>query len=204
MLNNHRSLPKKRIRSTRADSFFSVCYTSTLSKCKGKKYIVMTDIFEADVNNGDHADAILVMLNEYAMDIMGGSKGISAFVQQNLISQLKSRPEALVLLALNQLQPVGLAIAFEGFSTFQAKPLLNLHDFAVSSHARGKGIAKAMLEKLENIARHRGYCKITLEVLEGNLRAQKIYKDFGFHSYNLDAAMGRALFLHKELVEFSS
>lgn len=164
----------------------------------------MTDVFKADLNNGEHADAILVMLNEYAMDIMGGSKGISAFVQQNLISQLKSRPEALVLLALNQLQPVGLAIAFEGFSTFQAKPLLNLHDFAVSSHARGKGIAKAMLEKLENIARHRGYCKITLEVLEGNLRAQKIYKDFGFHSYNLDATMGRALFLHKELVEFSS
>ena len=159
----------------------------------------MIDIIEADLKNNNHGDAILFMLNEYATDIMGGGDGISDYVKQNLIAQLKAKPGTLVLLAYDQSQPIGLAISFEGFSTFQAKPLLNLHDFAVSSHARGKGVAKAMLEKLESISKQRGYCKITLEVLEGNSRAQKIYKDFGFHSYSLEPTMGRALFLDKGL-----
>jgi len=56
-----------------------------------------------------------------------------------------------------------------------------------------------ILEKVEAIAIERGYCKLTLEVLEGNVRAQKVYKDFGFASYVLDYEMGRALFLDKKL-----
>lgn len=156
-------------------------------------------VTEADLNNSKHQEAILVMLNEYASDIMGGGAGISDYVKNNLIAQLKSRGGTLVLLAFDQAQPIGIAIAFEGFSTFQARPLLNLHDFAVSSHARGQGVAKVMLEKLETISKQRGYCKITLEVLEGNERAQKIYKDFGFTSYYLNPIMGRALFLDKGL-----
>lgn len=160
----------------------------------------MEEIFEADLYNSKHQEAILSLLNEYALDIMGGGVGISDFVKENLIAQLQTKSGTLVILAFDQLQPIGLAIAFEGFSTFQAKPLLNLHDFAVSAQARGKGVAKAMLEKLELIAKQRGYCKITLEVLEGNIRAQKIYKDFGFRSYSLEPSMGRALFLDKGLL----
>lgn len=159
----------------------------------------MIEIIEADLNNSTQAEAILQLLNEYAADIMGGGTGISDFVKQNLIAQLKTKPETLVLLVYDQLHPIGLAVAFEGFSTFSAKRLLNLHDFMVSSQARGKGIAKAMLEKLESISKDRGYCKITLEVLEGNIRAQKIYKDFGFNSYSLEPAIGRALFLDKKV-----
>ena len=36
-------------------------------------------------------------------------------------------------------KPVGLATTFEGFSTFAAKPLINIHDIAVLPDYRGRG-----------------------------------------------------------------
>jgi ribosomal protein S18 acetylase RimI-like enzyme len=69
----------------------------------------------------------------------------------------------------------------------------------VRSSARGKGIGKNILSHLETIAIQRGYCKITLEVLEGNTRAQKVYTDFGFNSYTLTQSTGRAMFWEKKL-----
>jgi ribosomal protein S18 acetylase RimI-like enzyme len=57
-----------------------------------------------------------------------------------------------------------------------------------------------MLDKLEEIARSKGCCKLCLEVLEGNVRAQKVYKSFGFASYQLDPSMGKALFWNKKLI----
>ena len=76
-------------------------------------------------------------------------------------------------------KPAGLAICFEGFSTFAWKPLLNIHDFAVASEFRKRGLAKRILEKVE-LAHTLGCCKIILEVLEGNKTAQIVYKSCGF------------------------
>jgi ribosomal protein S18 acetylase RimI-like enzyme len=102
-----------------------------------------------------------------------------------------------ILLAYGGDNALGLVIAFEGFSTFYAMPLMNIHDFVVEEASRGKGIARLMLDKIEEIALERGCCKLTLEVLEGNERAQKVYQKFA--SYVLDPEMGRALFLDKKL-----
>ena len=57
--------------------------------------------------------------------------------------------------------------------------------------------ADAML--VEDIARERGCCKITLEVLEGNPVAQGSYRKFGFSDGQLDPAHGRMLFWNKYL-----
>jgi len=56
-----------------------------------------------------------------------------------------------------------------------------------------------MLQKVEEIARQRGCCKITLEVLEGNALAQSAYRKFGFDDSVFDPAHGRMLFWHKPL-----
>ncbi len=42
-----------------------------------------------------------------------------------------------------------------------------------------------MLQKVREIARQRGCCKITLEVLEGNDVAQAAYRKFGFDESDL-------------------
>nr|GFD20020.1 hypothetical protein [Tanacetum cinerariifolium] len=54
-----------------------------------------------------------------------------------------------------------------------------------------------MLTKVEEIARQRGCCKMTLEVLEGNEVALGAYRKLGFSDYQLDPQMGRALFWQK-------
>ena len=56
-----------------------------------------------------------------------------------------------------------------------------------------------MLRKVQDIARERGCCKITLEVLEGNEVAQSSYRKFGFSDGQLDPAYGRMLFWNKYL-----
>lgn len=159
----------------------------------------MTKIIEADLNNPQHLDDFLTVLDAYATDIMGGGEALPDVVMSTLGPKLTERNDSLVFLAYTDGQLSGFCNCFEGFSTFKAKPLLNIHDFAVMPPFRGKGVAKALLEKAEKVSRERDYCKMTLEVLEGNARARKIYADFGFAGYELDKTMGSALFLEKEL-----
>ena len=130
---------------------------------------------------------------------MGGGEDLSPFVKTNLILALQSRQGVLIVLASVDQKPAGLAICFEGFSTFACKPLLNIHDFAVAPEFRGRGLAKRILGKVEELARQLGCCKITLEVLEGNKTAQAVYNTCGFTHYELDAQMGRAFFWQKKL-----
>jgi GNAT superfamily N-acetyltransferase len=158
-------------------------------------------ILPADLNKPIHGMDVIRLLRHYASDIMGGGEDLSEFARENLISQLKKRSGVYVILAYEQDEPVGLAIAFEGFSTFYALPLINIHDLVVVEAFRGKGIARRMLNKIEETALERGCCKLTLEVLEGNERALKVYKDFGFASYQLDPKIGKALFLDKKIIK---
>jgi len=130
---------------------------------------------------------------------MGGEEDLSSFVRTNLISALQLRQGIHIVLAFVDKKPAGLAICFEGFSTFACKSLLNIHDFAVAPEFRGRGLAKRILEKVEGLARQLDCCKITLEVLEGNKTAQAVYSAFGFAHYELDAQMGSAFFWQKKL-----
>jgi ribosomal protein S18 acetylase RimI-like enzyme len=130
---------------------------------------------------------------------MGGATPLREDVKARLPSDLARRTGTCVLLARVEGVPAAVAVAFEGYSTFEAKPLLNLHDFVVAPRFRGRGIALRLLERLEAEARSRGCCKITLEVLENNTRARGIYARFGFGGYELDPAAGKALFFQKKL-----
>jgi len=158
----------------------------------------MFSVIQADLTNPQHAQAEINLLDAYARDPMGGGKGLANNVKQELCGQLVRR-DAVVVLAFDGETPVGLTNAFEAFSTFRCKPILNIHDIAVLPAYRGKGIASAMLAEVEKIARQRGCCKLTLEVLENNAPARAVYDKFGFRGYELDPAAGKALFLEKIL-----
>jgi ribosomal protein S18 acetylase RimI-like enzyme len=159
----------------------------------------MTQLINADLSNPIHADAIVGLLNDYAMDAMGGGQQLADFVQANLITALRKRSDVHVVLAFVDNRPAGLAICIEGFSTFACKPLLNIHDLAVAQAFRGQGISKLLMQQVEQVAIGLGCCKITLEVLEGNQLAQALYKASGFAPYELDPAMGKAMLLQKKL-----
>ncbi|MBK7975719.1 MAG: GNAT family N-acetyltransferase [Deltaproteobacteria bacterium] len=85
-----------------------------------------------------------------------------------------------------------------GFSTFAARPLINVHDLAVLPEYRGHGIGRALLRAVERAARERGCVKLTLEVQENNQRARSVYAAAGFAQAEYGAS-GGALFCSKRL-----
>jgi ribosomal protein S18 acetylase RimI-like enzyme len=159
----------------------------------------MTEIFLADLSDSGHATAVLYLLNEYAEDIMGGGEELSKHTREHLIDELNKRNDCVIVLAFIDGKPAGLAICFEGFSTFICAPILNVHDFTVAPEFRGQGLSKQLLAKVEKLAADRGCAKLTLEVLEGNAIARGLYEKFGFDRYELDPQMGKALFYEKKL-----
>ena len=159
-------------------------------------------ICRADYANPSHADALVSLLDAYARDPMGGGEPLSEFARANLVPALAARPQAFSVLAFGGAAgdfPIGLVNCFEGFSTFACRPLINVHDVAVLPGYRGQRVAEKMLALVEEIAYERGACKLTLEVLQGNTGAFKLYTRAGFVNYQLDPTMGQAQFLQKWL-----
>ena len=157
------------------------------------------NIIQADYADPLHAVALVSLLDDYARDISGGGEPLSDFTKTHLVSALAARPQAFSVLAFEGAQPVGLVNCMEGFSTFACKPLVNVHDVVVIASQRGKRLGEKMLELVEYIAAQRGACKLTLEVLQGNASAIKLYQRIGFAAYQLDPAMGQAQFFQKWL-----
>lgn len=157
------------------------------------------NLVQANYADAAHMAALLGLLDGYARDPMGGGEPLSAFALQNLPAALAGRPTLFSVLAFDGTLPVGLINCVEGFSTFACQPLVNVHDVVVAASHRGQGIAEKMLVKVEAIARERGACKLTLEVLSGNHSAQKLYRRVGFDNYQLDPGMGQAQFMQKWL-----
>lgn len=157
------------------------------------------DILRADYLDSQQAADIVFLLDRYASDPMGGGEPLSLWVRDNLVASLAALPHALTLLCYVDGRPAGLVNCFEGFATFSCKKILNIHDIAVLEEFRGLGLSQLLLAEVEAVARRMGCGKITLEVLEGNVPAQGAYRKFGFDAYQLDPALGRALFWQKSL-----
>jgi len=153
------------------------------------------------VNFLDPSDrqALLAMLDMYARDPMGGGEPLPLDTQTRLCDDLAKFFGAVSWLAFKDGKPVGLLNALPGYSTFKARPLLNVHDIAVDPAHRGQGVGQALLTAMEAYARAAGCCKVTLEVLSGNTQAQRAYQRFGFEQYSLSPETGQALFMQKWL-----
>lgn len=144
-------------------------------------------------------DDFLNLLDHYMRSPSGTGKPMPAALRTSLPAELRKRPTVLSFLAYQDGRAAGLINCVEGFSTFAGKPLLNIHDIIVHEDFRRRGMARALLAHAEQAALARGCCKLTLEVLEGNHGARKAYTGFGFQAYQLDPAMGQALFMEKKL-----
>ena len=157
------------------------------------------EVIEARYSDPDHAAALVDLLDQYAQDPAGGAKPLSAYARKHLAAELAARPTAFSVLAFDGSTPVGLINCIEGFSTFACRPLVNVHDVVVLASHRGQGVGMLMLERVQQIARERGACKLTLEVLSGNRSAIALYEKVGFEPYQLDPAMGHARFYQRWL-----
>lgn len=173
-----------------------------------------TEISATDLTSERDAAVCLALIDAYARDPMGGSAPLRADVRARLVPDLReriARGAAVVLIARRGGAAIGIAVCFVGYSTFHARPLLNLHDLAVMPEARGTGLGQALLAAVAAQARALGCCKVTLEVREDNARARRVYEHVGFADYSAagsaaDSAGGtaggsatRTLFLEQTL-----
>ena len=159
-------------------------------------------ICQADYAKPSHAAALVHMLDAYARDPMGGGAALSDYARSHVVAELARLPQAFSVLAFDGAgddTPVGLVNCMQGFSTFACKPLVNVHDLAVLNAYRGQGVAERMLAVVDALARQRGACKLTLEVLSGNAAAMRLYARVGFADYALDPVAGQARFMQKWL-----
>jgi GNAT superfamily N-acetyltransferase len=159
----------------------------------------ITTVIEADLNRTEHQRAIVDLIDAYARDPMGDGKPLAADVRRSLIPGLRQHPTTIVFLAYQRDDPVGIAVCFRGFSTFAARPLVNIHDLAVLPDCRGLGVGRLLLETIGRKARDIGCCKLTLEVQENNRKARRVYASAGFAQAVYEEAAGGALFLSKML-----
>lgn len=158
-------------------------------------------IVRANLSDPGHAAAVLALTDAYARDPMGNDAALDPAVRARLIDGLNGHPTTLVFLAYVDQAPAGIATCFRGFSTFNARPLINVHDLSVLPALRGMGIGRALLDAVEREARASGCCRITLEVREDNLRARRAYAAAGFGPASADGRTGAAtyFFLSKPL-----
>ncbi len=156
-------------------------------------------IIEADLRLPEHQEAVLAMVDAYSRDAMGEAKPLDPDVRARLIPGLQKHSTTLIFLAFDGDRPVGAAVCFIGFSTFAAKPLINIHDFVVLPASRGKGVGRRLLDAVEGKARELGCCKLTLEVMDNNHHALRMYRAAGFVRYAPQEKTGTAIFMSKPL-----
>lgn len=95
-------------------------------------------------------------------------------------------------------EPVGFALFFLNYSTWEGRAGLFLEDIYVTESARRHGVGRRLVEDLAALAAERGYARFDLSVLDWN-PARRFYAALGFRHltewlpYRLDGDALRAL-----------
>jgi len=137
-------------------------------------------IRDADLLDARESLALVEIIDGYAREPGGQSAPLSDEARAALAPGLREHPAAFALLAWQGDVAVGAAVCVWGFSTFTGCPSLNVHDLAVRTGHRGRGIGRLLLEEIERRALARGSSKLTLEVHATNVGAMRLYRRFGF------------------------
>lgn len=147
----------------------------------------------ADLATSANQAAIIELLDHYSQHKMGNGHPLPAEVKGRLIEGLRAHPMSRVFLAYDSDRPVGIAVCFIGFSTFKAKPLVNIHDLAVNESHRARGVGTQLIDAVIEFATSLGCCAITLEVRADN-PARKLYVKKGFQTLSEPLAPDATLF----------
>ncbi len=137
-----------------------------------------TSVIYLDVSNEAHRSQFKQLFDEYA-------SSVSANLDPLITSKIYELPYFHGFLCLVEQKPAAFAVCFESFSTYRSKKVLNIHDFMVSLNHRGQGIGKILLDGIEQFCNHHDFLKITLEVDDNNIVAQKLYSSCNFQDHQV-------------------
>lgn len=131
-------------------------------------------------SNPYHCQRFADLINHYKEDPMGGGKPLTKREQLYLLDGMQNHPSSLVMFAVISDEIVGMVTCFVNFSTFNVKKYLYVHDIIVQKEYRDFGVGRKLMEKCIDIAKEKGYCKVTLEVRDDNVKAKALYESLGF------------------------
>jgi ribosomal protein S18 acetylase RimI-like enzyme len=154
---------------------------------------------EARLDDPDDRRAVTELVDAYAQDPLASRQRLPDEVRARLADGLRNHPTTIVFLAIDKGKPAGVAVCFLGFSTFAARPLINVHDLAVLAGSRRRGLGRLLLRHVEMKARELGCCKVTLEVREDNSAARALYRHVGFDDARFGGDTAPVQFLEKQL-----
>jgi ribosomal protein S18 acetylase RimI-like enzyme len=153
-------------------------------------------IRDADLTDAAHGASLVAIIDSYARGAGGQGAPLEDEARATMVRGLGAHPSAFALLAFVADHAVGAAVCVWTYSTFAARPALNVHDLAVLPDFQGRGVGRALLAEVEARARARGCCKLTLEVHDTNERAKRLYRQIGFGPWDVPT-----LFVTKPLVD---
>ena len=94
---------------------------------------------------------------------------------ENLLTEIR-KPAGCFLVALRQASPVGYV------SAVLVPPEAFVNNLAVAEPCRGRGVATALMRRLENACADAGVTAVKLEVRCGNTAARSLYRSLGYVS----------------------
>ena len=99
---------------------------------------------------------------------------------ENLLREwIFEKKKAEVIFAEENNEPVGFALFFHNFSTFLGRAGIYLEDLFVKPEHRGKGVGKALLQRLAQIAMERGCGRLEWACLDWNRSSIDFYLSLG-------------------------
>jgi GNAT superfamily N-acetyltransferase len=120
---------------------------------------------------------LFALESDFAVDAARQRRGLA-----KLMAKSRNR---LILVAERAGAVVGMATAQALVSTAEGGPALLLEDVVVRPEARGQGVGRALLARLEAWGQGLGATRMQLLADTGNAPAFEFYRACGFHSTNL-------------------
>ena len=145
----------------------------------------------------DDVDAVLALVQRLA-EFEREPDAVKATREDYLRDGFGPDPAFGALLAELGGRPVGLALWFRTYSTWEGRPGVWLEDLYVEEGLRGRGVGRRLVAALARLALERGWARLDLSVLEWN-PARAFYDRLAFRElrewrpYRLDGEALRAL-----------
>lgn len=141
---------------------------------------------QVDLSIKSHREAVIDLINDYMLDEMGQSGPMNPTMAPKIIKGLEEQSNFFGFMVEVDGEFAALANCFVNYSTWQAKQLLNIHDFIVSPKFRRLGMGEFLLNEIQSYAKAKDMCRVTLEVRVDNTNAKNLYKKVGYKPYNPD------------------
>lgn len=135
------------------------------------------------IRKGEKKDmpSVLSLIKELAV-FEKEPDAVKITVNDLLDSGFKEFPEFNIFVAENEGIIIGMALFYNRFSTWDG-PSLHLEDLIVTKEYRGKGVGKALYDKVLAFGLETGKKRVEWVVLDWNKRAVEFYKSTGATIY---------------------